>query len=426
MVDEFMKKSKLKVKNLVVIIIIFIVLISLGIGGYFYYDKIYLNKVNDINLALNGESNITINLNDEYYDQGVTATFRDENISNLVKVENNLDNTKVGSFEIIYKINYKEKSKELKRTINVIDNITPVITLKGKGEVTIYLNTKYSDAGVNATDNYDGDISNKVEVDNNVNVDEIGEYLVNYKVADSSGNETTAKRVVKVIKRPIVHRDGVAVLNYHFFYAGNSSCGINCISISKFEEQLKYLKENGYKTLTMDEFRSWMYGEINVPAKSVLITIDDGAQGTGKHNGNLLIPMLEKYQTHATLFLITGWWGINNYKSSYLDVESHTHNMHTEGYCSNVSRGAKILCLSHDEVVDDLKKSIAITNSTNAFCYPFYAYNEQTINILKEVGFKLAFAGGNYKANRSSNKYAIPRFHIYDNITMDEFISYIA
>ena len=39
--------------------------------------------------------------------------------------------------------------------------------------------------------------------------------------------------------------------------------------------------------------------------KSVLITIDDGALGTGIQNGNKLIPILEEYKMHATLFLIT-------------------------------------------------------------------------------------------------------------------------
>ena len=420
-----MKKFK-KFKIILIITSILVLLASFGIGGYFYYDKIYLNKVNDIVLKLNGDNEITINLLDEYKDEGAISSFRDEDISNLIEVNNNLDNKKVGQFEIIYKINYKDKQKELKRIINVIDSEKPSIKLKGKNEISIYLGTKFSDPGVTAEDNYDGDITNKVNIDGKVNTNELGEYTINYKVSDSSGNESTIKRTVKVIKRPIIHRDGVAVLNYHFFYQGKSSCGINCINIDKFEEQLKYLKENNYKALTMAEFRKWMYGEINVPQKSVLITIDDGAAGTGKHNGNLLIPMLEKYQMHATLFLITGWWSISNYKSAYLDVESHTNDMHTENYCKGVSRGSKMLCLSYEEVLNDLKKSIAITGSNNAFCYPFYVYNESTMNAIKEAGFKLAFVGGNYKASRSSNKYLIPRFHIYDNITMDEFISYIA
>ena len=415
-----------KKKKIILIISLALLLIALLVGGYFYYDKVYLDKVNDISLELNGKDSITINLKDEYYEQGATAKFRDEDISNIINIESNLDNNKVGSFEIKYSVSYKDKYKEISRTINVVDGQSPTITLKGKGEVSVYLGVKYNDPGVIAEDNYDGDITDKVEIDSKVNTNELGDYVVNYKVRDSSGNEATTQRTVRVIKRPIVHRDGVAVLNYHFFYGGTSSCGINCININKFEEQLKYLKENGYKALSMDEFTKWMYGEINVPEKSVLITIDDGAQGTGKQNGNLLIPMLEKYQTHATLFLITGWWSINNYKSNYLDVESHTNDMHNENQCQGVQRGAKMLCLPYEDVVKDLKKSIEITGSNKAFCFPFYVYNEQSVNAVKEAGFKLGFVGGNYKATRSSNKYLIPRFHIYDSITMDEFISYIA
>ncbi len=53
----------------------------------------------------------------------------------------------------------------------------------------------------------------------------------------------------------------------------------------------------------MQEFRDWMYGKKSIFQKrSVLITIDDGAMGTGAHNGNKLIQFLEEYEMHATLF----------------------------------------------------------------------------------------------------------------------------
>lgn len=419
-------KRKPKIKNIIIIVSLLIVLISIIIGIYFCYDRVYLDKVNDISLELNGKETITINLMDQYYEQGAHATFRDEDITNLIEIENNIDNTKVGIFEVRYKVTYKEKEKTITRNVKVVDTEIPKLSLKGKSDISIYLGVKYEDPGVEAIDNYDGDISDKVEIDSDVNSNKLGDYIVNYKIVDSSGNMATAQRTVKVIKRPIIHHDGVAVLNYHFFYQGKSSCGINCLDIAKFEEQLKYLNENGYKTLTMDEFRAWIYGELTIPQKSVLITIDDGASGTGKHNGNLLIPMLEKYKAHATLFLITGWWNIENYRSSYLDIESHTFDMHSENQCQGVARGAKMLCLPYEQVLEDLKKSIQITGSSNAFCFPFYVYNESTLNAVKEAGFKLGFVGGNYKATRSSNKYLIPRFHIYENITLDEFASYIA
>jgi len=194
----------------------------------------------------------------------------------------------------------------------------------------------------------------------------------------------------------------VAVLNYHFFYNPDigEACNENiCLATSKFEEQLQYLKNNGYYTLTIGEFRDWMYGKIDIPEKSVLLTIDDGAAGTGKHNGHKLIPLLEKYDLHATLFLITGWWDIANYSSPNLDVESHTNDMHTM-----YESGAQLLISSHEQVINDLKQSIEVTKSKIAFCFPFYAYNETAINQVKQVGFELSFVGGNYKASRNSDK----------------------
>ncbi len=246
------------------------------------------------------------------------------------------------------------------------------------------------------------------------------------------------ENVVYIVVKPVqVHTlpsegasaSRIAVLNYHFFYdpsLGETCPDNNCKKVQDFEKELAYLKQNNYKTLTMDEFTKWMYGEIDLPARSVLITVDDGAMGTGTHNGNKLIPLLEKYDAHATLFLITGWWGIDNYRSPNLDIESHTHNMHEGNYCQGVSRGSKLLCSSRAEVLEDLSTSAAITGSKNAFCFPMYVYNDTTMDVLHELGFKLAFVGGETKASRSNDKYKVPRYHIYENTSLDRFIDMIS
>lgn len=221
----------------------------------------------------------------------------------------------------------------------------------------------------------------------------------------------------------------IAVLNYHFFYDKNKEnwCNDgNCMEVSQFREQLDFLKNNQYKTLTMEEYRAWMYNEIELPARSVLITVDDGAMGTGKHNGNKLIPILEEYQMHATLFLITGWWDKSNYESEYLDIESHTYDMHKERMCKDQPRGAQMLCSSKEQVLNDLKSSISVTGSNKAFCFPFYAYNDITLASVKEAGFQLAFIGGYMKSTRSNDKYKIPRYPIHRNTSLSQFISYIS
>lgn len=410
------------------IIIVIVLIISIFIAGTIIYQTIYLDYIKKIELKLNGDKEITLNLLEDYQEQGATAQFRGKDISDKIKVIGHVDNTKIGEYTIDYQVTYKKKKEMINRKVTIVDTIPPQIELIGDAKISIYEGQTYEEHGCKVIDNYDGDISSNVIIEGTVDTNTPGNYTLNYKVEDSSHNQVMITREVEVKKKIVISSTpGIAVLNYHFFYSDGENCGQGiCLNTKKFEQQLQYLNENGYKTLTMDEFVKWMYGEIELPKKSVLLTIDDGAMGTGFHNGNKLIPLLEKYQVHATLFLITGWWDINNYRSSYLDVESHTHDMHNEGYCSGVTRGARMLCSSYDVALEDLKKSIQITGSTKAFCYPFYAYNDQAIQIVKDAGFQVAFAGGGYKATRNSNKYAIPRIPITSNITLETFINYIS
>ena len=230
----------------------------------------------------------------------------------------------------------------------------------------------------------------------------------------------------RVIKQAVSNKQSIAVLNYHFFYdssLGETNCNENiCLDTKRFRQQLDYLRDNGYKTLTIDEFAKWMYGEITLPEKSVLITIDDGAMGTSKINGNKLIPLLEEYKMHATLFLITEWWDKSNYSSPYLDVESHGNDIHITGSCGK----AKIHCLSKEELKQDFSTSIDKLGTKTAFCYPFYTYNNTAIEVISELGFKVAFAGGGRKARQTDNKYLVPRYPIYDSTSIEEFIRMVS
>ena len=221
-------------------------------------------------------------------------------------------------------------------------------------------------------------------------------------------------------KKQTNYVQGVPVLNYHFFYdptLGEECYEGICLTTQKFREHLEYLKNNNFKILTMNEFVKWIYGEIDIPEKSVLITIDDGAKGTGAHNGNKLIPLLEEYKMHATLFLIAGWWDISNYQSKYLEVQSHTYDMHKYGDCGK----GQLVCANYESAKQDLQKSLDIIGNNTSFCYPFYSYDNEAIQAIKDLGFKVAFAGGNRDATRNSNKYLIPRYPIHSNITMDRF-----
>ena len=91
--------------------------------------------------------------------------------------------------------------------------------------------------------------------------------------------------------------------------------------------------------------------------------------GTGKHNGNKLIPILEEFNMNATLFLISGWWDVNNYRSSRLDIQSHTYDMHKYGSCGS----GQVVCNSKASVLADLKKSLTIVDNNNSFCFAIFS-----------------------------------------------------
>ena len=411
-----MKKSK----KMILIVLIFMIIIAC-FGIFIIYP--YMN--NNLKLKLNGEETIYIKYGDEYHEDGAIAKYKNSNLNDRIKVKSNIDITKIGNYKVEYEIKYLFMNKKVVRNVNVIDDEKPSIKLNSFEKIVIAESNKYEEFGAVATDNYDGDVTNKIEINKeNLDTNKIGDYEIVYKVKDSSGNESSISRKVKVVKKGSPNQK-VAVLNYHFFYENwDENCHeLLCEKMDRFREQLDYLKENGYYTLTMDEFTKWMYGEAEIPEKSVLITIDDGAHGTSKINGNHLIPALEEYKMHATLFLITGWWDIENYRSDYLDIQSHTNDLHYEAHCGHRS---KVNCVPYEDLVEDLKKSIEVVKNTNSFCFPFYDYTESSIKAVKEVGFKIAFVGGFRKASREDDKYKIPRYPIYDSTPLSTFINYIS
>ncbi|MCA1900606.1 MAG: DUF5011 domain-containing protein, partial [Candidatus Hydrogenedens sp.] len=92
----------------------------------------------------------------------------------------------------------------------VIDDTPPVITLNGESEITIECGTEYLDEGATATDVPDGVLTEQIEVTNNVDTAEPGDYTVDYSVTDSSNNTTTAQRIVHVVDttKPVITLNG--------------------------------------------------------------------------------------------------------------------------------------------------------------------------------------------------------------------------
>lgn len=218
----------------------------------------------------------------------------------------------------------------------------------------------------------------------------------------------------------------VPVLIYHHFLNDEDKAKYEptkdySVSLSVFEEQLKYLKDNGYKSLTPSEMLCWKKNECKIPLKSFMITIDDGQKSVMKY----AYPLLKKYGFTALSFVISsrigdyGEWDPSTYQ--YLSADDLKDNgviyfgSHSDDMHRYVDDKKRLYTMSYKEIYDDVKLSMGKIN-TKYFAYPFNTYNKDFTKALENAGYQLAFRGQSRKTIQSENRYMISRIFVSDNI----------
>lgn len=117
------------------------------------------------------------------------------------EVKGSIEN-KPGNYEIKYIANYNDVTKEIIETVTIekeyIDTTPPSLTIEGDVMYSVYVNDEYIEPGYKAIDDVDGDITNRVIVNSNVDMSKHGKYEVEYKAIDEANNETIKTRQVLV------------------------------------------------------------------------------------------------------------------------------------------------------------------------------------------------------------------------------------
>lgn len=210
---------------------------------------------------------------------------------------------------------------------------------------------------------------------------------------------------------------GVPVLYYHSV----SENAINDVTITpkKLKEQLDYINDNNYVTITMRELYSHIENNTPIPQKSIIITFDDGYM----NNYTEAFPILKDLNMTATIFCVGNSLDGSYYlsedaikeMSDYgIDIESHTVNhLHLD-------------TLSYDQQLSEIKNSKNILEKITgkevlALAYPFGDYNNDTIKATKEAGYKMAFTTKLGLSDRTDNIYELNRIYISSSYDMSIF-----
>ena len=148
-------------------------------------------------ITLEGAEEISIYQGDSFVEPGYSGRDNKNNdLTSSIIVDNQVDSQTIGTYEIIYKLNNTTK----KRIVNVVEKGVGNIFIYLLGEDPVILNVgdTYTEPGYNATDSIDSNITDKVQVTNNIDTSQIGTYQVVYTVTNSSGITTSKARKVIV------------------------------------------------------------------------------------------------------------------------------------------------------------------------------------------------------------------------------------
>ncbi len=154
-------------------------------------------------ISLKGLKELTLEVNSEYKESGYSAKDNhDGNLTDLVEIKGIVKNKQIGKYFLTYTVKDTSNNKaSATRVINIIDYSKPVITLKGASTIVLEQGMQFIEDGFNVSDKYDADIESKVTVQSNVNMNEIGNYEIVYKVINSKGKESSIIRTVSVIEK---------------------------------------------------------------------------------------------------------------------------------------------------------------------------------------------------------------------------------
>ena len=292
-----------------------------------------------------GEETITVEYGSEFTDPGARACYtgrlfgESKKRAPEMKVSGAVDTSVPGDYTIEYATVSGNKSDVFVRHVSVVDSVPPVITLLTDEDYLPIREDGYQEEGWIATDNCDGDISDRVKV----------EYLTNsavYTVSDSSGNETRLVRSIDWAEpQPRILLNGEKQLtltaDYTYTDPGFTATDGYGEDISVLVVVENHVKPYSAGTYTVDytvEYAGWTVSEQRtvevVPVekaetykpneKVIYLTFDDGPS---PYTENLLY-LLKVYGAKATFF-VTGNNPDYNYLIGKAYSQGHAIGVHT-------------------------------------------------------------------------------------------------
>jgi peptidoglycan/xylan/chitin deacetylase (PgdA/CDA1 family) len=240
----------------------------------------------------------------------------------------------------------------------------------------------------------------------------------------------------------------IPILMYHHVVEEGMETNKIMITTKRFEEDMEYLKKEGYTTIFFKELIDYKEGRGKLPEKPIVITFDDGYEDNYKN----AYPILKRNNMKATIFVIGSRIGITNfnndsrysylsweqskemYESGLVEIQPHSYDLHY--YRGNSEHGKGVLPISQENKKDhynrflkDTKEVMKHINNnigceSYVFSYPYGKYVSTNEEVLKILNFKVTLTTKSEYADISNGLYGLKRINVPNHKKLEDLLLY--
>ena len=205
--------------------------------------------------------------------------------------------------------------------------------------------------------------------------------------------------------------EGFPILEYHMVTENpHPDAKPYVVPPEDFAEQLDYLAEEGYTTITPQDYARARKGKQQLPEKPIILTFDDGYED----NWRVVLPMLEERGMKAVFYMVTNsigkpgyltWDNLFDMERRGMEIGSHTANH------------LPLTTLSPEKQREELRLSKLMLEwkgmkTIYSFSYPNGSYNAGVVAMLAEEEYLTAVTGEAGLNTLETNPYLLRRVNI--------------
>lgn len=232
--------------------------------------------------------------------------------------------------------------------------------------------------------------------------------------------------------RVVITTEALPVLMYHQISRERDDASARyCMHPDQFEAQLRYLRDSGYRSVTLAEWRAAMQKQTPLPGRGVMLTFDDGY-------ANFLTeawPLLQKYGFSAMVFLVSehsggkSEWDASFFKPAPLLDWAAIRQLRAAGvqFGSHTASHPRLTSLAPAGVVDELLKARLrieqeLGEPIRSIAYPFGDQDGVIQHLAGAAGYRFGFTCEMRKSRLRDRPLALPRIEVRGDESFADFV----